>query len=83
MTNDQYGYYIHGRSPNGIADTNMKQMTLALEKEENDLVAHRGLVPDTEHQVFSMALVSKMRRQYTKVMHPLYEVYILYKYKYR
>ncbi len=77
MSNAQYGYYIHGRSPNGVADTNIKQMKISLQKEENDLVAGRGLLPDSKNQVFSISLVSKLRKQYLKVMEPLYEVICL------
>lgn len=73
MTHGQFGYYIHGRSPHGNADANMKQMVLSLEKESNDLVAKRGLLPDNEHQIFSMALPERLQKQYFKVMSPLSE----------
>ena len=33
MENSQFGYYIHGRSPHGIADTGMKEMFLQLKRE--------------------------------------------------
>lgn len=74
LTHAQYGYYIHGKSPNGNADTNMKHMVLGFEKEEQDLVSKRGLLPDRHNQVFSMSITTKLRNQYSKVMQPLYEV---------
>ena len=33
MENSQFGYYIHGRSPHGIADTGMMEMFLQLKRE--------------------------------------------------
>jgi meckelin len=76
----QYGYYIHGKSPNGTADTNLKEMVMGFEKEEKDLVAKRGLLPDRQNQVFSISITNKLRNQYSKVMQPLYEVCILFVY---
>lgn len=73
MTHAQYGYYIHGKSPSGNSDTNMRQMAKALEKEKNDLVARRGLLPDSDHQLFSVSLPSRLMKQYTKVMHAVNE----------
>ena len=33
MENNLFGYYIHGRSPHGIADTGMKEMFRQLKRE--------------------------------------------------
>lgn len=74
LSHAHYGYYIHGKSPNGHADTSMKQMVVGFEKEVNDLVAKRGLLPNDDGQVFSMSVTNKLRNQYSKVMQPLYEV---------
>lgn len=74
MTHSQYGYYIHGRSPHGYADTSMQHMTEALVKESNDLTTKRGLENGSNHQTFSIAIPLKLTRQYFKVMRPLYEV---------
>ena len=52
----------------------MKQMVLGFEKEQQDLVAKRGLLPDRQNQMFSVAITNKLRNQYSKVMQPLYEV---------
>ena len=77
MTHTQYGYYVHGKSPHGNVDTNMKQMVMGFEKEEQDLVAKRGLLTDNDHQVFSIAITNKLRNQYSKITQPLYEVLFL------
>lgn len=42
LTHTQYGYYIHGRSPHGNADTSMQRMTEALVREANDMTCKRG-----------------------------------------
>ncbi|XP_074646221.1 meckelin-like isoform X2 [Tubulanus polymorphus] len=73
MANAQFGYYIHGRSVHGLADTGLKEMHDALHREEQDLVGHRGLVPNTDQQTFQMALPRKLRVQYDRVLMPLTE----------
>ena len=75
MTNTQYGYYIHGKSPHGISDTSLQQMTQSLAREEFDLTAKRGLEPNSNHQSFSILVPSKLTMQYGKVMRSLYEVF--------
>ncbi len=74
MTHSQFGYYIHGRSPHGNADTGMQQMAQALLKEENDLSSKRGLEEGSDHQTFSISISGRLSKQYAKVMAPLYEV---------
>lgn len=74
MTHSQFGYYIHGRSPHGNADTGMQQMAQALLKEENDLSSKRGLEEGSVHQTFSISISGRLSKQYAKVMAPLYEV---------
>lgn len=34
MTHSLYGYYIHGRSVHGLADTNMQEMNIFLQREK-------------------------------------------------
>jgi len=74
MTHAQYGFYIHGRSPHGNADTGMQQMAQALLKEENDLSSKRGLEEGSDHQTFSISISGRLSKQYSKVMSPLYDV---------
>lgn len=68
MHQAQYGYYIHGRSVYGKADTNMKEMFEMMKKEEKDLVGQRGLLPNTEQQTFVMTLPRKLRLKYEEVL---------------
>jgi meckelin len=74
MTHTQFGYYIHGRSPHGNADTNLQGMTMALVHEQEDMTAKRGLEPSSNHQVFSISVFSKLTVQYGKVMQPIRDV---------
>ena len=53
MTHCQYGYYIHGRSPHGFADTSMYQMIQSLSREQFNLVAKRGLEEKSDHQTWN------------------------------
>ena len=74
MTHTQFGFYIHGRSPHGYADSNMHKMTEALLKEEENLTSKRGLEQGSDHQTFSISISPKLSKQYAKVMLPLQEV---------
>lgn len=47
-----FGYYIHGRSPHGFADTDMCTMVQQLRRESENMCGHRGLLPNSEHQTF-------------------------------
>lgn len=77
FTNAKYGYYIHGKSPNGNADTSLKEMIFGIEKENYGLVAKRGLEPNSNNQVFAISITNKLRREYTKAMYPIYQVFFL------
>nr|KAG5686494.1 hypothetical protein BaRGS_018746 [Batillaria attramentaria] len=78
MAHSHFGYYIHGRSVHGKADTNMREMCgddeegrggylqLVLE----DLCGQRGLVPNTEQQTFMMSLPKRLRVKYEQVYLP-------------
>ncbi len=77
MTHTQFGYYIHGRSPHGNADTNLQGMTRALVHEQDDMTAKRGLEPNSNNQTFSISVFSKLTVQYGKVMQPIQDVIYL------
>lgn len=62
---------IYSRSVHGFADTDMQTMLNQLQREEDDLVGHRGLLPATEQQTFQMMIPSQLRACYRKVMAPL------------
>ena len=78
MTHCQYGYYIHGRSPHGFADTSMYQMIQSLSREQFNLVAKRGLEENSDHQTFSFLITCKLSRFISKITAPLNEVLLAY-----
>ncbi|KAL1449101.1 hypothetical protein WDU94_000334 [Cyamophila willieti] len=71
LTMENYGFYIHGRSAHGFADTDMESMATQMLREEEDLVGHRGLLPGTEQQTFEMSVPRQLRSYYKRVMAPL------------
>ncbi|XP_021118293.1 meckelin isoform X2 [Heterocephalus glaber] len=62
-----FGYYIHGRSIHGHADTNMEEMNINLKREAENLCSQRGLVPNTDGQTFQIAVSSQMRQHYDRI----------------
>uniref|UniRef100_A0A2K5QQ86 Transmembrane protein 67 n=1 Tax=Cebus imitator TaxID=2715852 RepID=A0A2K5QQ86_CEBIM len=62
-----FGYYIHGRSVHGHADTNMEEMNMNLKREAENLCSQRGLVPNTDGQTFQIAISNQMRQHYDKI----------------
>jgi len=63
----RFGYYIHGRSSNGRADVNMKEMHELLKREEDDLCSKRGLLPNCDQQTFEMLLPSSISDQCKRI----------------
>ncbi|CAL8290844.1 unnamed protein product [Merluccius merluccius] len=66
-----FGYYIHGRSVHGHADTNMEEMNTNLKREAESLCGQRGLLPNTDTQTFQVSLSSRLRQQYDRIREPL------------
>ncbi|XP_023557118.1 meckelin isoform X2 [Octodon degus] len=62
-----FGYYIHGRSIHGHADTNMEEMNMNLKREAENLCSQRGLVPNTDVQTFQIAVSGHMRQHYDRI----------------
>ncbi|XP_051813360.1 meckelin [Acanthochromis polyacanthus] len=62
-----FGYYIHGRSVHGHADTNMEEMNNNLRREQESLCGQRGLLPNTDIQTFQVALSNLLRTQYDRI----------------
>ena len=73
MTHTQFGYYIHGRSPHGNADTSMQNMAEFIAKEEDGITANRGLEQNSDQQTFSILISNKLSKQYGKVILPLHQ----------
>nr|CAD7441633.1 unnamed protein product [Timema bartmani] len=68
---ENYGFYIHGRSPHGFADTDMHTMIGQLQREEDSMCGHRGLLPGTDQQTFQIIVPPQLKTYYRRVMSPL------------
>ncbi|CAF1345544.1 unnamed protein product [Adineta steineri] len=64
LMDNLYGYYMHGRSPHGTADVNMKEMMTNLERESNQKIGTRGLQPNSDDQTFIIRVDKAFRSQY-------------------
>ncbi|KAI8044193.1 meckelin [Drosophila gunungcola] len=51
LTEPGFGYYIHGRSPHGFADTDMSSMILQLQRTQT-MSGRRGLLMDSDKQAY-------------------------------
>ncbi|XP_035678877.1 meckelin-like [Branchiostoma floridae] len=71
MANTHFGYYIHGRSVHGQADTGIQEMYEMLVREEENRCGQRGLLANTDNQTFEMSLPHKLRDQYDSIIKPL------------
>uniref|UniRef100_A0A8B9IZV2 Transmembrane protein 67 n=1 Tax=Amazona collaria TaxID=241587 RepID=A0A8B9IZV2_9PSIT len=67
LSHSCFGYYIHGRSVHGHADTNMEEMNRNLKREAENLCSQRGLLPNTDGQTFQMSISRKMRLHYDRI----------------
>ncbi|KAF7669715.1 hypothetical protein LDENG_00147280 [Lucifuga dentata] len=66
-----FGYYIHGRSVHGHADTNMEEMNANLKREAESLCPQRGLLPNTDTQTFQISITNRLRVLYDRIREPL------------
>ena len=64
LQNNQYGYYIHGESPHSVADVNMKEMMMHLERESEQLIGRRGLEANSDDQTFIIKVSREFRSQF-------------------
>ncbi|XP_037640289.1 meckelin isoform X2 [Sebastes umbrosus] len=67
LSHNCFGYYIHGRSVHGHADTNMEEMNNNLNRESESLCGQRGLLPNSEIQTFQVSLTNHLRSQYNRI----------------
>uniref|UniRef100_A0A336LUV8 CSON013682 protein n=1 Tax=Culicoides sonorensis TaxID=179676 RepID=A0A336LUV8_CULSO len=63
-----YGFYIHGRSPHGFADTDMCSMIMQFRREEENMCGHRGLLPGSEQQTYTILAPRNLRLMYERLI---------------
>lgn len=68
LTHKQFGYYLHGLSVHGRADTSLHELYEQFQREEENLCGKRGLEPNSELQVFEMAVTRRFREEYDKIL---------------
>jgi len=61
------GFYIHGHSVHPHADTHMLELNQNLKKEEDNLCATRGLIPNSAQQSFEIFVSHKLREQFDNI----------------
>lgn len=64
-----YGYYIHGRSPHGFADSDMATMIMQLQRETQSLCGRRGLLSDTD-QCYIIMPPKNLNNYFDKLLLP-------------
>ncbi|KAF8361123.1 mks-3 [Pristionchus pacificus] len=65
LSHPLYGFYIHGRSVHGWADTGMAEMNEFLQRERDNLVGMRGLESGGELQTYYVSLPLSFRKRYS------------------
>ncbi|CAD5206257.1 unnamed protein product [Bursaphelenchus okinawaensis] len=63
LTHPLRAYYIHGRSVHGLADTDMLEMNMFLQREKENLCGLRGLESNSELQTFVACLPRAFRER--------------------
>lgn len=67
MESSSHGYYVHGRYIHSHSDVTMGELSKNLEYEADNLVGDRGLIPNTQDQVFEFLLSSSFRQQFESI----------------
>lgn len=58
---ETFGYYVHGRSPHGFADSDQTSMLMQLRREQEHTMGHRGLLLTSEQQTFAFLVPANLR----------------------
>jgi meckelin len=72
LDQNRHGYYIHGRSPHGTTDVNIKDMIMNLERESRLMSGTRGLQANSKEQIFIMKINREFRIQYELLFRKYY-----------
>ncbi|XP_073823646.1 meckelin [Musca autumnalis] len=69
LVEPSYGYYIHGRSPHGFADSDMTTMIMQLQRETQSMCGRRGLLSDTD-QCYIIMPPKNLNNYFDKLLLP-------------
>uniref|UniRef100_A0A0N5CGY7 Meckelin n=1 Tax=Strongyloides papillosus TaxID=174720 RepID=A0A0N5CGY7_STREA len=67
LTTSLHGYYIHGQSPHGYADTNMQEINKFLQLEKNNQCGFRGLESGNDLQTYIITMPRVFRDKFLKI----------------
>uniref|UniRef100_A0A0K0ESR4 Meckelin n=1 Tax=Strongyloides stercoralis TaxID=6248 RepID=A0A0K0ESR4_STRER len=67
LTHSLHGYYIHGQSPHGYADTNMQEINKFLQLEKNNQCGFRGLENGSDLQTYIITMPKIFREKFLKI----------------
>ncbi|CAD6991074.1 unnamed protein product [Ceratitis capitata] len=70
-----FGYYIHGRSPNGFADTDMYSMLTQMQRNSQNRCSRKGLLGDSDQQSYIILPPLNLRNYFEKLMAPYQRSY--------
>jgi len=68
LADNLYGYYIHGLSPHGTTDVNVKDMIVNLGRESKQMSGTRGLEAKSDEQTFIVRIDRRLRMEYERLL---------------
>jgi meckelin len=67
-----HGYYIHGRSPHGKSDVNVKDILINFNREKRQITGTRGLPNGSNDQLFILKMNDTFQKQYESLFRSYY-----------
>ena len=74
LSQNNFGYYIHGHSPTGQSDVDLEGIVNILTSESEGIVTKRSITNDTDDHTYRMALPSGLRNTFNRLYTPLLEM---------
>ncbi|XP_011182497.3 meckelin [Zeugodacus cucurbitae] len=75
LLEQSFGYYIHGRSPNGFADTDMYSMLAQMQRNSQHRCSRKGLLGDSDQQSYIILPPLNLRIYFEKLLAPYQRSY--------
>ncbi|CAL8069107.1 unnamed protein product [Calicophoron daubneyi] len=74
LSQANFGYYIHGRSPTGRSDIDLGGLITMLAMEKDGVAPRRGITADSDDHTYRMALPTAMRKAFNRLYAPLLDL---------
>ncbi|XP_014089150.3 meckelin isoform X1 [Bactrocera oleae] len=75
LLEQSFGFYIHGRSPNGFADTDMYSMLAQMHRNSQHRCSRKGLLGDSDQQSYIILPPLNLRIYFEKLLAPYQRSY--------